>query len=376
MQPPSPILHRDVRKRGGIVSTGPVLDAIVTKADLWARAREDLRRGTPVVIEGESPILVVGLEVLSAERLATLHGLGQAQLVLSARRATTLRIPAYEGDHVRLALPALDAAGLRALADPSLDLRYPLRGPFLPLRGHTGVEAVRLGLQLSRAARLLPALLVVPLTAIPPLMTVLPLDAAPGPVQWQKIACARLPIAASAETRLHLFRSADAPEEHAVIEIGQPDRAQPVLCRLHSECFTGDIFASQKCDCGPQLQRALATIAAAGGGVLLYLSQEGRGIGLANKLRAYQLQDQGFDTVDANHRLGFEDDERDFDVAAQMLRGLGFGAVRLLTNNPRKMAGLAAAGITVTERLPLQVEPGAFNAGYLATKAARSGHLL
>jgi len=149
-----------------------------------------------------------------------------------------------------------------------------------------------------------------------------------------------------------------------------------VLARLHSACFTGDVLGSLKCDCGPQLRAALAQMGAEGAGVLLYLNQEGRGIGLANKLRAYALQDQGFDTVEANHRLGFEDDERDFRLGAGILRRMGFAAVRLMTNNPAKVAMMAAMGLEVAERVPLRVGRTPQNAAYLATKAAKSGHLL
>jgi GTP cyclohydrolase II len=148
------------------------------------------------------------------------------------------------------------------------------------------------------------------------------------------------------------------------------------LTRLHSACFTGDLLGSLKCDCGPQLRGALAQMGAEGAGVLLYLNQEGRGIGLANKMRAYSLQDQGFDTVEANHRLGFEDDERDFRLGADILKSLGFGDVRLLTNNPAKVAMMESAGISVSERVPLKVGETAHNQAYLATKAAKSGHLL
>ena len=176
--------------------------------------------------------------------------------------------------------------------------------------------------------------------------------------------------------QVHIFRPDDGGEEHYAIEIGRPDRSQPVLTRLHSACFTGDVLGSLKCDCGPQLRAALAQMGTIGTGVLLYLNQEGRGIGLANKIRAYALQDQGFDTVEANHRLGFEDDERDFRVGASLLRKLGFSAVRLMTNNPRKIAMMQAQGITVAERVPLHVGETAQNAGYLATKLAKSGHLL
>jgi GTP cyclohydrolase II len=157
--------------------------------------------------------------------------------------------------------------------------------------------------------------------------------------------------------------------------IGEPTGRAP-LVRLHSECLTGDVLGSLKCDCGPQLEAALAAIAAAGWGILLYLRQEGRGIGLVNKLRAYALQDQGFDTVEANLRLGFRDDERDFGIAARMLAKLSQDEVRLLTNNPRKVEGLEAAGIRVTERVPLSIEPNPYNRSYLETKRAKSGHRL
>ena len=149
-----------------------------------------------------------------------------------------------------------------------------------------------------------------------------------------------------------------------------------MLARLHSACFTGDLLGSLKCDCGPQLNAALAQMGQEGAGVLLYLQQEGRGIGLANKMRAYALQDQGFDTVEANHRLGFEDDERDFWLGAEILRKMGFGSVRLLTNNPAKIAMMERCGLTVTERVPLKVGETPQNARYLAVKAAKSGHLL
>jgi len=191
-----------------------------------------------------------------------------------------------------------------------------------------------------------------------------------------RIIHARLPLDVSEAGRLHIFRSDDGDEEHYAIEIGQPDRAQPVLARLHSACFTGDVMGSMKCDCGPQLRGAMAMMGEEGAGVLLYLNQEGRGIGLTNKMRAYSLQDQGFDTVEANHRLGFEDDERDFRIGGDILCKMGFSKVRLLTNNPAKVARLESHGLIVTERVPLKVGENRHNAGYLATKAAKSGHLL
>jgi GTP cyclohydrolase II len=186
---------------------------------------------------------------------------------------------------------------------------------------------------------------------------------------------ARLPTRVAEQAEIVAFRSDDDGAEHIALLVGTPSGGPP-LVRLHSECLTGDVLGSLKCDCGPQLDGALAAIAASGWGILLYLRQEGRGIGLVNKLRAYALQDQGFDTVDANVRLGFGDDERDFGVAADMLAKLAQNEVRLLTNNPRKVEGLEGAGIRVVERVPLKTASNPHNRDYLDTKRRRSGHTL
>jgi GTP cyclohydrolase II len=189
------------------------------------------------------------------------------------------------------------------------------------------------------------------------------------------VARASLPLAGMPPTQIVAFRASDDGQEHAALVVGAFG-AKPPLIRLHSECLTGDVFGSLKCDCGPQLREALQIIGANGGGVLLYLRQEGRGIGLANKIRAYSLQDRGLDTVDANRRLGFADDERDYGHAAAMLRALGISEVRLLTNNPAKVAGLEAARIKVAERVAHQMPANPHNADYLTAKRKRSGHLL
>jgi GTP cyclohydrolase II len=189
------------------------------------------------------------------------------------------------------------------------------------------------------------------------------------------VARAKLPLEGMPPTQILAFRASDDGQEHVALVIGA-FAGKPPLVRLHSECLTGDVFGSLKCDCGPQLREALRVIGHAGGGVLLYLRQEGRGIGLANKVRAYALQDRGLDTVDANRRLGFADDERDYGHAAAMLRTLGIERVRLLTNNPDKVKGLEAAGIAVAERVAHQMPANPHNADYLATKRKKSGHLL
>ena len=176
--------------------------------------------------------------------------------------------------------------------------------------------------------------------------------------------------------RLHGFQETASGKEHLALTLGEVADGQPVLTRLHSECLTGDGLFSLRCDCGPQLEAALAAIAKEGRGVLLYLRQEGRGIGLLDKLRAYALQDQGLDTVDANRALGLPDDARDYGVAAAMLNTLGVPAVRLMTNNPAKVSALTARGVNVTERVPHVAGRGPRNQDYLETKAARMGHLL
>jgi len=255
-----------------------------------------------------------------------------------------------------------------------------MKGPLSTMRDGSA-DAHRAAITLTKAARLLPAAVCLQvsagfasehdLTAVPAHAI---MDTNLSPLA--PLVAARLPMEASEAGRLHIFRPEDGAEEHYAIEVGKPDRSQPVLARLHSACFTGDVLGSLKCDCGPQLRGALAAMGAEGQGVLLYLSQEGRGIGLANKMRAYSLQDQGFDTVEANHRLGFEDDERDFRLGSDILTSMGFSSVRLLTNNPRKVEMMEASGIKVAERVPLKVGENSHNHAYLATKAAKSGHLL
>ena len=341
--------------------------------------------GAPVILAGQQGrILVIAAETLVEDRFAALHEIeGDAPLVLAITgwRAQTLKARAYDRDIARIVVPGdAKSAWIRAVVDPALDLNTPMKGPFQTLRdGDAGYA--RSAVQLAKDAHLLPAVV---MRAVPrgfdvPGVTVLNADAIGAHLghgmPLHPLVSARVPLASHDAGRVHVFRPEDGGEEHYAIEIGAPDRTKPVLARLHSACFTGDVIGSLKCDCGPQLRGALAQMGAAGAGILLYLNQEGRGIGLANKMRAYALQDQGFDTVDANHRLGFEDDERDFRIGADLLKRLGFSSARLLTNNPAKIEMLQSQGIDVTERVPLQIGKTALNADYLATKAARSGHL-
>ena len=357
-----------------------------TPSELAARARADLRVGLPVVLGSGGPgVAILAAETLQPARLAAIRDVGTPVLAITDRRAETLKARAYDGDLARLHLPAdADAEWVRCLADPADDLLMPMKGPLVAEReGDAGLH--RLAIALIKSAQLLPAAIVVPLadtdgfahehglTQLSPVATHedLVLHHALTPV-----AAARLPMDAAESGRLHIFRPDNGGTEHYAIEIGRPDRDAPVLARLHSACFTGDVLGSLKCDCGPQLRTALAEMGRVGAGVLLYLNQEGRGIGLANKMRAYSLQDQGFDTVEANHRLGFEDDERDFRLGADILRRMGFSAVRLMTNNPRKVAMMEHEGLTVSERVPLVTPTNRHNAHYLDVKAKKSGHLL
>lgn len=349
-----------------------------SRAKAAARAIDALRRGWPVRI-GSPPdaMTLVAIETGSAAALfeqGSVHG-----ILLSSARAATLKLAnqfaaADTQLPVLIAPPSgLDATLALAIADPSLDLRYPFKGPFaaLPL---DRPDAARTAMELAREAGLLPAFLQVDCTPEAEMLTD-DLAAFQDAGLLRIAARARLPVSAAEDAELVAYRSVADAADHVALVVGQRDGSPPVV-RLHSECLTGDVLGSLKCDCGPQLHEALHRIADAQWGVLLYLRQEGRGIGLVNKLRAYALQDQGFDTVDANIRLGFAVDARDFSVAAQMLRLLSISEVRLLTNNPEKVAGLEAEGVKVTERLPLKIAANPHNAHYLATKRDRTGHKL
>lgn len=332
-----------------------------------ARAIDALRRGWAVSVVGSDGAMTVLPVETAAEPVEG------ADVLISGPRAATLKLANQLHGTPGAAVLVAHAPWLHAqlLADPARDLGAPLQGPFhtLPIVARGAADAA---IRLARLAGLLPAFHVLMSRAEDRVAAseVLAFDAE---TSLALVTRARLPILGAERAEIVAFRSGGS--DPVALVIGGPNGAPP-LVRLHSECLTGDALGSLKCDCGPQLEAALARIAADGWGMLLYLRQEGRGIGLVNKLRAYALQDQGFDTVDANLRLGFEDDVRDFAIAAAMLKLLGQASVRLLTNNPRKTEALAAAGIEIVERLPLRTVPGAHNRPYLAAKRDRSGHLL
>ena len=350
-----------------------------------------LRRAAPVLLsEAGEAILALAAESVSDDNLRRLRDLSPRPLrvVLTRRRAVALGLAQREAlsGAVSIALaPELPAAVIRNLADPaaSLGADPPGLGPELAVAAGAELAAVAL----AKLAALLPAALVLPLGPAEARLARRRTDFAQVEVAdvlsrraamagLTKVAEARVPLANAETARLIAFRPGDGGTEHLAILIGTPEAGKPVLVRLHSECFTGDLLASLRCDCGDQLRGAIAAIAEAGGGVLLYLAQEGRGIGLVNKLRAYQLQDAGFDTVDANEQLGFDADERVYLPAAEMLRQLGFASVRLLTNNPEKVSALERYGIHIVERVPHVFPANGHNERYLRTKATRSGHLL
>ncbi len=346
-----------------------------------ARAIDALRRGWAIAIQapGEPVLTLLPIETADPARLAAFDPAGTGQILLSFGRAETLKIvnqraAAQPDQPVLIRREAwTDFAVATALADPQLDLAMPFKGPFRSIDPDAPIAAAQ-ALRLARIAGLLPAFFAGGAGAE---LTITPaaIDAHEDANRLAIVTRARLPVAGAEDSEIVAFRTPDAAGEHVALLIGQPD-GRPPLVRLHSECLTGDVLGSLKCDCGPQLHAAIHAIADAGWGILLYLRQEGRGIGLVNKLRAYALQDQGFDTVDANTRLGFAIDARDFGVAGRMLALLGQDRVRLLTNNPAKVAGLTAAGITVVERVAHHLPPNRHNERYLATKRDRTGHQL
>lgn len=195
------------------------------------------------------------------------------------------------------------------------------------------------------------------------------------PLSIKYIASSKLPTPFG-EFTMHGFEDESTGKEHVALSMGDIDSGEPVLTRAHSECLTGDALFSMRCDCGYQLEEALSSIAKAGRGVVLYLRQEGRGIGLLNKIKAYSLQDQGADTVEANEQLGFAADLRKYDMCQPMLAHLGIQTIRLMTNNPRKVKALSEAGVTVLERVAIEVGRNPHNEGYLDTKATKLGHYL
>lgn len=347
-------------------------------------AATTLRAGGVVrVASGNGEVIeAVAAETLDRTDIAMRPAPG-ARLLLTGERLLSLGTPA-DAEQV-YAVPLAentDGATIAALIDPATPRN---RGAHrLVAAAQTASTHAAAVIELCKLAGLLPAAIVA--EAGPPVaeasqVTTVELAAvlnyrrrASGSLR--RVSEARVPLFDAEDTRIVAFRPSDGGPEQIAILIGDPENHPAPLARLHSECFTGDFLGSLRCDCGDQLRGAIRRMAQEGAGVLLYLAQEGRGIGLTNKLRAYQLQDAGLDTVEANQHLGFHSDERDYWAAASMLRELGITRVRLLTNNPAKIAQLGKYGIDVVGRVPHIFEANAHNRDYLLTKALKSGHML
>jgi GTP cyclohydrolase II len=339
----------------------------------------EFRSGRPVIMTGpDERVVLLPIDGMSDAQFAAYRqscAPAGLDLIITARRAQSLGLAA--AGPVALAIPDADnaAAILSLAADAQVERRLESK----PARAIAGAA-----IELAKLAQRLPALLAADLqgstvACAAPLVTVAAAMVAPfreSAIRSLQVASeAQVPLNGGLATRFVVFRDAIGGTATAVI-VGQPDMSRPVPVRLHSACLTGDVFGSRRCDCGDQLRIALRRLEEEGGGIILYLRQEGRGLGLANKMRAYRLQDEGLDTIDANATLGFDDDERDYGVAVRMLDMLGCKRVLLLTNNPAKLDGLVQAGIEVSGRVPLHGPINADNRRYLTAKATRAGHQL
>jgi GTP cyclohydrolase II len=342
------------------------------------RALAEFRSGRPVVIDSPSgSTAVLPIDGMNDARLASFRQLcapAQLHVTVTASRARALGLEA--SGPLGLMLP--DNANAAALFSLVADVRVKRPAE----SANAGINAAA-AIELAKLAQRLPALLVADVTANAANTGTLMRVGADAVLQFRRIAIDSLAVASEADVPLHdgvstrfvIFRDAIGGNSTAVI-VGKLDKTRPVPLRVHSACLTGDVFGSRRCDCGDQLQLALERLDDEGGGIILYLEQEGRGLGLANKMRAYKLQDDGLDTLDANTMLGFEDDERDYGVAVRMLQILKCTRVRLLTNNPAKLDWLTKAGIEVCGRIPLHGPVNADNRRYLTAKAMRAGHKL
>jgi GTP cyclohydrolase II len=349
---------------------------------LVKRGLAEFRSGRPVVFSSQGTKFLIALPVdgLNETRLHAFHHLcapAEPRLVVTARRARALGIESNGSVALKLASGIGADAIYSLVADADADEAAELDGP--------ADERAAAAIELAKIAHRLPALLVADLASptdalIEPPLVVVGSEAVMNfrrdDVHSLEIAGeAKVPLQGGLSTRFVVFRDAVGGGSVAVI-VGQPDFTKPVLVRLHSACLTGDVFGSSRCDCGDQLRLATKRLNEEGGGVILYLEQEGRGLGLSNKMRAYALQDAGLDTVDANTTLGFDDDERDYGIAARMLQKLGCTSIYLMTNNPAKLNGLSGLGIEVVGRKPLHAPINAHNRRYMTAKAMRAGHKL
>lgn len=350
----------------------PIIDPLAAE-----RCIVELQRGREAMLTQRSRSSVVTLvETMSPATLCAIRESGACQLVVSANRAKVLGLSVGSGAAVlnlstQVALHGIfELAGLQTLEQALPD--------FSQWQATPGKFA-NAALCLAQQAHALPALMLYtrPVGA-GSILSCSVRDALHGKLDKSDLMAlsrTRIPISDADSVELAVFKERHGSAEHVAVTVGEPDLSGPVAVRLHSSCFTGDILGSLRCDCGEQLTGAIRSMASAGGGLILYMSQEGRGIGLASKLRAYQLQDEGLDTIEANQNLGFGDDERHYQAATTILNELGVKRIRLMTNNPLKIESLRREGIDVIGRLPSHATVNQHNARYLKTKRERAGHL-
>jgi len=356
------------------------------------RQISDLKFGMPIIVEDTvGNALIFSIETLtrdSLERAKKFFAVTKVEpyVVITRNRANLLKARIYDDDVARIKLPKkMSFNWIKATADPSLDLDYPMKGPYESLR-HGNSDIARTGICYCKEAQLLPAALVIPINEVTAeelkkeglLHQNISNSTIPKKFDWQPklISSGHVPLSDGVSSKVSVFRDPISLSEHYAVEIGILDYSLPILTRLHSACFTGDILHSLKCDCGDQLNTAIKRIKEVKSGIILYLNQEGRGIGLANKMRAYKLQESGLDTFEANHQLGFEDDERDLSIGAKILKELGVKRINLLTNNPLKVKSFENSDIKIINRLPLVAQITNENKLYLEIKKEKSGHIL
>ena len=384
------------------INSGELGTDIIRAKTSVERAISDLRRGALILLFDplrRTAAIIQAAELSTAEGLELISQLAGSEpsVVITNRRSAAIRLNTETRQVISVSIPSQGGIELvHRLANPIFESQ----GGFDPINQKeldnlpVVPEAIDglapKAVQLVKFARLLPSVILsrIPYAEMTRLSgwsksdSLLAVDARlidslpeMRAQRLVKAVSAQVPLIDSEETRLIAFRPVDGGEEHVAIVIGDPDVTQGVLVRLHSQCLTGDLLGSLRCDCGDQLRGAIKAISEYGGGVVVYLAQEGRDIGLVNKLRAYNLQDLGSDTVEANHQIGFEVDERIYAPAAEILKQLGIKKVKLLTNNPNKIDQLASTGIEVVERVKHAFPPNPHNREYLKTKAAKTGHL-
>ena len=384
------------------INSGELGADIIRAKTSVERAISDLRRGALILLFDplkRTAAIIQAAELSTAKGLELISQLAGSEpsVVITNRRSAAIRLNTETRQVISVSIPSQGGIELvHRLANPIFESQ----GGFDPINQKeldnlpVVPEAIDglapKAVQLVKFARLLPSIILsrIPYAEMTRLsgwsksdsllaVDVRLIDSLPKmrAQRLVKAVSAQVPLIDSEETRLIAFRPVDGGEEHVAIVIGDPDVTQGVLVRLHSQCLTGDLLGSLRCDCGDQLRGAIKAISEYGGGVVVYLAQEGRDIGLVNKLRAYNLQDLGSDTVEANHQIGFEVDERIYAPAAEILKQLGIKKVKLLTNNPNKIDQLASTGIEVVERVKHAFPPNPHNREYLKTKAAKTGHL-